>query len=292
MKTELAKKYLRLEKLPTLWCSGCGHGLILSSLLRALYLLNIEKDKVAMVSGIGCSGRTPGYVDAHTLHTTHGRAIPFATGIKLTKPEFYVLAVMGDGDCAAIGGNHFIHAARRNIDITAIVYNNGIYGMTGGQVSPTTPYGAYASTAPYGQLEEPFDIVELALGAGATFVARSSIDEIPKLDRLIADGIKHKGFSVIDVITICPITFGRRNKLGEDPMMNLRWVQDITVPMKKAKDMSKEELKGKWITGIFRDEDKPNLIDLYLELNKKLKHSMVDESSKEGVEDVRRQDET
>ncbi|TET99571.1 MAG: 2-oxoacid:ferredoxin oxidoreductase subunit beta [Candidatus Stahlbacteria bacterium] len=292
MKTELAKKYLRLEKLPTLWCSGCGHGLILSSLLRALYLLNIEKDKVAMVSGIGCSGRTPGYVDVHTLHTTHGRAIPFATGIKLMKPEFYVLAVMGDGDCAAIGGNHFIHAARRNIDITAIVYNNGIYGMTGGQVSPTTPYGAYASTAPYGQLEEPFDIVELALGAGATFVARSSIDEIPKLDRLIADGIKHKGFSVIDVITICPITFGRRNKLGEDPMMNLRWVQDITVPMKKAKDMSKEELKGKWITGIFRDEDKPNLIDLYLELNKKLKHSMVDESSKEGVEDVRRQDET
>lgn len=292
MKTELAKKYLRLEKLPTLWCSGCGHGLILSSLLRALDLLNIEKDKVAMVSGIGCSGRTPGYVDANTLHTTHGRAIPFATGIKLMKPEFYVLAVMGDGDCAAIGGNHFIHAARRNIDITAIVYNNGIYGMTGGQVSPTTPYGAYASTAPYGQLEEPFDIVELALGAGATFVARSSIDEIPKLDRLIADGIKHKGFSVIDVITICPITFGRRNELGEDPMMNLRWVQDITVPMKKAKDMSKEELKGKWITGIFRDEDKPNLIDLYLELNKKLKYSMVDESSIEGTEFVRREDET
>ncbi len=285
MKTEVAKKYLRLEKLPTLWCPGCGHGLILSSLLRALDFLNLERDKIALISGIGCSGRTPGYVDVHSLHTTHGRALPFATGIKLMKPEFNVIAVMGDGDCAAIGGNHFIHTARRNIDITAIIFNNGIYGMTGGQVSPTTPYGAYASTAPYGQMEEPFDIVELALGAGATYVARSSIYEIPKLDRIIADGIKHKGFSVIDVITVCPVTFGRRNELTENPMMNLRYIRDITVPMKKAEKMSEKELKGKWITGIFRDVDKPNLIDLYRELNERVKSSAVGESTIEGVEE-------
>jgi len=285
MKTEVAKKYLRLEKLPTLWCSGCGHGFILASLLRALDLLDIEKDKIAMVSGIGCSGRTPGYVDVHSLHTTHGRALPFATGIKLMKPEFSVIVVMGDGDCAAIGGNHFIHAARRNIDITAIVYNNGIYGMTGGQASPTTPCGAYASTAPYGQLEEPFDIVELALGSGATYVARSSIDEIPKLDRVIAEGIKHKGFSVIDVITVCPITFGRRNELTENPMINLRYIRDITVPMKKAEKMSEEELKGKWVTGIFRDIEKPQLMDLYRKLNESFKNSSVSESTKESVEE-------
>ncbi|MCK4421570.1 2-oxoacid:ferredoxin oxidoreductase subunit beta [candidate division WOR-3 bacterium] len=273
MKTEIVKKYLRLDKMPTVWCPGCGHGIIMGSLLRALELRGRSKDDIALVSGIGCSGRTPGYVDVHTLHTTHGRAIAFATGIKMMNPEMSVIVVMGDGDCAAIGGNHFIHAARRNMDITAVVYNNGIYGMTGGQVSPTTPYDAFATTAPYGQMEPPFDIVELALGAGATYVARSSVIDVPKLDELIVKGIKNNGFSVIDVITPCPIAYGRRNKLTADPMKNMQWVKEVTVPRKKAEEMSEKELRGKWITGVFRDVEHVGLVNLYIELEEKLKRA-------------------
>ncbi|MCK4529027.1 2-oxoacid:ferredoxin oxidoreductase subunit beta [candidate division WOR-3 bacterium] len=273
MKTEIVKKYLRLDKMPTVWCPGCGHGIIMGSLLRALELRGRSKNDIALVSGIGCSSRTPGYVDVHTLHTTHGRAIAFATGIKMMKPDMSVIVVMGDGDCAAIGGNHFIHAARRNMDITAVVYNNGIYGMTGGQVSPTTPYDAFATTAPYGQMEPPFDIVELALGAGATYVARSSVHNVPKLDELIVKGIKNNGFSVIDVITPCPIAYGRRNKLTADPMKNMQWVKEVTVPRKKAEEMSEEELRGKWITGVFRDVEHVGLVNLYIELEEKLKRA-------------------
>ena len=225
-----------------------------------------------MVSGIGCSGRTPGYVDFHTLHTTHGRALTFATGIKLVRPEMTVLVVMGDGDAAAIGGNHFIHAARRNIDITAIVYNNSIYGMTGGQVSPTTPTGMYATTAPYGMIEKPFDIVELALGAGASFVARGSSYHVPMLDGLIKKAILHKGFSVVDVITTCPINFGRRNKLSADGAKNLKYVESIVVPLSKYQKMPEEERKGKFPIGIFRQEEGlPELTEKYASLENKLR---------------------
>ena len=273
MKTEVVKKYLRLDKMPTVWCPGCGHGIIMGSMLRAFELRGRTKDDIVLISGIGCSGRTPGYVDVHSLHTTHGRAIAFATGIKMMKPEMSVVVAMGDGDCTAIGGNHFIHAARRNMDITAIVYNNGIYGMTGGQVSPTTPYEAFATTAPYGQMEPPFDVVELALGAGASFVARSSVNEVPKLDDIIARGMANDGFAVIDVITPCPITFGRYNKLGADPMENLKWVRDVTIPSEKAEEMSEEELRGKWITGVFRDKEQPDLTSLYIDLEERLKSS-------------------
>lgn len=285
MKTEVVKKYLRLEKMPTVWCPGCGHGIILGSLLRAFEMRERTKDDFVLISGIGCSGRTPGYVDVHSLHTTHGRAIAFATGIKMMKPDMSVIAVMGDGDCAAIGGNHFIHAARRNMDITAVVYNNAIYGMTGGQVSPTTPAESYATTAPYGQLEEAFDIVKLALGAGASYVARGSIDDVPKLDEVIRAGIRNDGFSVIDVVTPCPITYGRRNKIGADPMDNLNWVRDVTVRREKAEKMSEEELRGKWITGIFRDREQPDLTSLYMELEGRLKASPGGEVEKEEHEE-------
>lgn len=280
MKTEIVKKFLRLDKMPTVWCPGCGNGIILGSLLRALELYGHSKDDIVLVSGIGCSGRTPGYVDVNTLHTTHGRALPFATGIKIMKPELTVVAVMGDGDCAAIGGNHFIHSARRNVNITAVVFNNGIYGMTGGQVSPTTPYEAIASTAPYGQLEPPFDIVELALGAGASYVARSSVDDVPKLDEIILNGLKNDGFAVIDVVTPCPIAYGRRNRISDDPMKNLQWVRDVTVSRKKAEKMSEEELRGKWITGVFRDKEQIDLTKLYIELEEKV------EKAEEEVEKV------
>ncbi|MCD6277768.1 2-oxoacid:ferredoxin oxidoreductase subunit beta [candidate division WOR-3 bacterium] len=272
MVTEIARQYLRHDKFPSIWCPGCGHGIILGAILRAVHKLGLDKNKVMMVSGIGCSGRTPGYVDFHTLHTTHGRALTFATGIKLVRPEMTVLVVMGDGDAAAIGGNHFIHAARRNIDITAIVYNNSIYGMTGGQVSPTTPTGMYATTAPYGMIEKPFDIVELALGAGASFVARGSSYHVPMLDGLIKKAILHKGFSVVDVITTCPINFGRRNKLSADGAKNLKYVESIVVPLSKYQKMPEEERKGKFPIGIFRQEEGlPELTEKYASLENKLR---------------------
>ncbi len=272
MVTEIARQYLRQDKFPSIWCPGCGHGIILGAILRTIHKLGINKNKVMMVSGIGCSGRTPGYVDFHTLHTTHGRALTFATGIKLVRPEMTVLVVMGDGDAAAIGGNHFIHAARRNIDITAIVYNNSIYGMTGGQVSPTTPTGMYATTAPYGMLEKPFDIVELALGAGASFVARGSSYHVPMLDGLIKKAILHKGFSVVDVITTCPINFGRRNKLSADGAKNLKYVESIVVPLSKYQKMPEEERIGKFPIGIFRQEEGlPELTEKYVQLENKLR---------------------
>ena len=272
MVTEIARQYLRQDKFPSIWCPGCGHGIILGAILRTVHKLGINKNKVMMVSGIGCSGRTPGYVDFHTLHTTHGRALTFATGIKLVRPEMTVLVVMGDGDAAAIGGNHFIHAARRNIDITAVIYNNSIYGMTGGQVSPTTPTGKYATTAPYGMIEKPFDIVELALGAGASFVARGSSYHVPMLDGLIKKAILHKGFSVVDVITTCPINFGRRNKLSADGAKNLKYVESIVVPLSKYQKMPEEERKGKFPIGIFRQEEGlPELTEKYASLEKKLR---------------------
>lgn len=270
MKTEAVRELLRLNKLPTIWCPGCGHGIILSSLLRAIVKTGWRKDEIALISGIGCAGRIPGYVDFNTLHTTHGRALTFATGIKLAKPGMKVVVVSGDGDGAAIGGNHFVHACRRNIDMTIVLFNNGIYGMTGGQVSPTTPYGYRTSTAPYGQLEKPFDIVNLALGAGATYVARGSVYHVPMLDKLIYDGLMHKGFSVIDVITTCPTTFGRRNKLTDDGVKNLEWVKGMVVTGSAAKKLTPEELEGKYVIGVFRkDETKKDLNTLYAELEQK-----------------------
>ena len=160
--------------LPHIWCPGCGHGILLGSILRAIDKLQLEQDKTIIVSGIGCSSRASGYMNFNTVHTAHGRALPFATGIKLAHPELNVIVITGDGDATAIGGNHFIHACRRNIDLTTIIFNNSIYGMTGGQASPLTPHGAFATTAPYGQLDRPFDIAALAIAAGSTYVARGT----------------------------------------------------------------------------------------------------------------------
>src|SRR6056297_238686 len=166
------EKYLRKDKLPHIWCPGCGHGTILNSFIRAFAESELDQDKTVVISGIGCSGRATGYLDFDSLHTTHGRAIAFATGVKMANPELNVVVMTGDGDGTAIGGNHLIHAARRNIDLTVVLYNNHVYGMTGGQYSPTTPKQAYAATAPWGHYEPMFDICKLAIGAGATYVAR------------------------------------------------------------------------------------------------------------------------
>jgi len=261
--TETARNYLRMDKFPSVWCPGCGHGIILASILRAIHRTGWQKNNTVMVSGIGCAGRIPGYVDFCTLHTTHGRALAFATGIKFARPELNVIAVMGDGDCAAIGGNHLIHAARRNINITAIVFNNAIYGMTGGQKSPTTPRGFFSTTSPYGNAEPAFDLCKLAKSAGAVFVARGTEYHVPALDTLIYKALSKKGFSFIEALTMCPTSFGRKNKLGSDAFSNIEWLKSISVTQKKVEKMSEEELAGKVIIGIFEDSARDEFVEYY-----------------------------
>ena len=248
-----------------MWCAGCGNGIILGSIIRSVHSLGIEKDNVSMVSGIGCSGRTSTYVDFNTLHTTHGRALTFATGLKHARSELTVLVVMGDGDGLAIGGNHFIHAARRNIDLTAFIYNNNIYGMTGGQASPTTPMGKTASTAQTGSIENTFDICGLAEAAGASFVARGTTYDTDSLDELTTLAIQKKGFSVLEIITPCPTIYGRYNRLGNAVKMH-EAQRDNAVPREEAKNMSPEELKDKILTGIFVDIKKSEYCEEYEKL--------------------------
>ncbi len=259
--------YLRNEKLPHIWCAGCGHGIVLKSLIRAVAKTGWDKNDIVLVSGIGCASRLPGYVDFNTLHTAHGRALAFATGVKLANPKFRVIVVSGDGDALAIGGNHFIHACRRNIDISLIVFNNGIYGMTGGQYSPTTPEGDKAATAPYGHIEPEFDVVSLAKGAGATFVARGTSYHVPQLDDYIYKALVHKGFSVVDVIEACYTTHGRKQKAKyKDNLDMLKWQRDNAVPLATAQGMSPEDLKGKIVTGIFHEADRPEFVESCLSL--------------------------
>lgn len=263
-------EYIRLDRLPHVWCSGCGIGIVMGSIIRAVDKTKIDKNDVVMVSGIGCSGRMSGYCDFNTLHTTHGRALSFATGIKLANPKLKVIVVMGDGDALAIGGNHLIHAARRNIDILAIIINNWIYGMTGGQYSPTTPLGNFTTTAPYGQVEPPFDGVKLIKGSGASYIARGTVYHIRELDKLILGGIQKKGFAVVEVISQCPTSFGRQNKMGSAVKM-MKWQKEHTVPVKKAEKMSQEELKDKVIRGLFLNEERPEYTKEYEKLIVKAK---------------------
>ena len=183
------KDYIRERFFPHMWCPGCGHGVVLNAMLRAIENMGLNKNDIVMVSGIGCSSRISGYVDFHTLHTVHGRALAFATGVKLSRPELHLIVPMGDGDALAIGGNHFIHAARRNIDMTAVVMNNRIYGMTGGQFSPLSGYGISATTAPYSNIDQGFDIVELAKAAGATFVARTTTYHVQQVADILQEAM-------------------------------------------------------------------------------------------------------
>ncbi len=269
MKTKELLKYLRIDRWPTVWCPGCGNGIILKAFLEAVDQLELKKDRVAVVSGIGCSSRATGYLDFNTMHTLHGRAISFATGVKLARPEFKVIVMGGDGDLASIGGNHFIHACRRNIDLTVIVFNNMIYGMTGGQYSPTTPEEEMASTAPYGHIEQPFDIAELALSSGATYVARATVYHYNLLVRYIKEAIAHKGISVVDAITNCHTYYGRYNGMPE-PYQMMEYFKNNSVTLEKAENMSKEELKGKIIVGVFKKEEgKPCYLDRYEKIREK-----------------------
>ena len=272
-KSNVTHAYLRpKKKFPNVWCPGCGIGIVMGSLVRALDSLNVSRDDVTLVSGIGCSARMPVYLDFNTLHTTHGRALAFATGVKLANTKMRVIVVTGDGDALAIGGNHFIHACRRNIDITVVLINNHIYGMTGGQFSPTTPTESYGSTAPYGNKEYTFDVPKLAMGAGASYVARGTVYHVQQLDKLIKAAIEKRGFSVVDAFSNCHTYFGRLNRLGDSVTM-LKDFKKMALPLKAAEKLPPEKVAGKLLTGVFCDIEREESCDRYEQLIAELQES-------------------
>ncbi|MBL8132555.1 MAG: 2-oxoacid:ferredoxin oxidoreductase subunit beta [Anaerolineae bacterium] len=215
----IIKEYLRPEMLPSTWCGGCGLGIIMGAIAQAVHFKGLDKDNVAMVSGIGCTGRMSGYMDFNTIHTTHGRAPAFATGLKMARPEMTVLTVMGDGDAMSIGGNHLIHAMRRNIGMVAIVVNNSVYGLTGGQTSPTTPIGGHTTTAQSGSFERPMNLEALARTAGAAFYARATVNHTAALTKLIERALDVSGFALVEIISNCHVLFGKMNQMAEASKM-------------------------------------------------------------------------
>ena len=248
--------YLRTSKMPTLWCWGCGDGVILKSVIRAIDAMGWNMDDVCVVSGIGCSGRFSSYVNCNTVHTTHGRTIAYATGIKLANPDKHVIVVTGDGDGLAIGGNHTIHGCRRNIDINHILINNFIYGLTNSQTSPTTPQGFWTVTAQWGNIDPNFDAAKLATAAGATFVGRETVINPTRIEKMLIEGFKHEGYSFFDIFSNCHIDLGRKNKMGEATQM-VKWIDERTLPKAKFETLSDEDKKGKFPTGVlFKDENR------------------------------------
>lgn len=268
MPSELIHQFMRIDHLPHIWCAGCGNGTIMRDVTVAIKELmddpetRLNREKVVIVSGIGCSSRAAGYMDFNSIHTTHGRALAFATGIKLANPELEVIVLTGDGDCAAIGGNHLIHAARRNIGLTVVTFNNNIYGMTGGQYSPTTPHGDKATTAPYGNVDRAFDIAQLAAGAGASFTARGSAYHVRETIDLIKQGIRHKGFSLIDVYSVCPTYYGRKNKKG-DAVDMLKWQKENMAPTNRYYHLSEEQRASKTLVGVLTHNNYPEYTEEY-----------------------------
>ncbi len=264
--SHLVHKYLRSSKrFPHIWCAGCGIGIFMHALIRAIDRLGYTKDEVVLVSGIGCSSRLPVYVDVNTLHATHGRALTFATGVKLANPDLKVITIMGDGDAVSIGGNHLIHAARRNVEIASFIINNQVYGMTGGQSSPTTACGTKTTSAPYGHLEAPFDISRLVEAAGAVFVGRSTVYHTTLLDRLIDKALTRKGFSMVEVLAQCVTYSGRWLGLNS-PVDMMEWQRDHSVTVDKAADMNETELADKVIIGVLADRQRQVYDDEYRKL--------------------------
>ena len=271
MPSDLVHLYMRIDHLPQIWCPGCGNGVIMRDVAAAIDELihdednPIKREDIVIVSGIGCSSRAAGYLDFNSIHTTHGRAIAFASGIKMANPRLHVIVLTGDGDCSAIGGNHLIHAARRNLGLTVIAFNNDIYGMTGGQYSPTTPGGDKATTAPYGNVDRPFDIAQLASGAGASFSARGDVYHARETIDIIKQAILHKGFSLVDVYSICPTYYGRKNKKG-DAVEMLKWQKDNLIPTARYYSMSETDRAGKKLIGILSFNDYPEYTEEYAKI--------------------------
>ena len=246
-------EYLRTDKMPTLWCWGCGDGVILKSVIRAIEKIGWNMDDVCVVSGIGCSGRFSSYINCNTVHTTHGRTLPYATGIKLANPDKKVIVVGGDGDGLAIGGNHTIHASRRNIDLNYIIINNFIYGLTNSQTSPTTPQGMWTVTMSRGNIDPTFDACKLVEAAGASFVARETMLDPKKLERTLVKAFEHKGFSFVEVFSNCHVNLGRKNKMAT-AMANLEWIDSISMAKTKFEKLEPEEQKGIFPLGILKHD--------------------------------------
>lgn len=258
---------LRTERIPHIWCPGCGIGTVFSAIMASIQKSGRDPDQIAMVSGIGCTGRMAGYIRLDSFHTTHGRALPFATGLKLAKPETKVIVASGDGDLFAIGGNHFIHAARRNMDITVICVNNLNYGMTGGQQAPSTPLGAKTTTSVEGSPEEPFNFCALASACGAVYVARWTALHVRLLTNSITEAMQKRGFSFVEVLTPCPSSFSRRNRMGS-ALDTMKFYHSRSVirngidPKDAPLDLEQEIVVGRFI-----DIQRPTFMDNYEAVN-------------------------
>jgi 2-oxoglutarate ferredoxin oxidoreductase subunit beta len=274
------EQFLRTDRMPHIWCPGCGIGTTVNCFARALIESRTEVDKLVIVSGIGCTGRVAGYLKLDSFHTTHGRAIPFATGLKLASPSLNVIVYSGDGDLAAIGGNHLIHAARRNLDIKVICVNNLIYAMTGGQTAPTTPPGALTSTAPYGCYEPAFNLPHLVDSAGASYVARWTTYHVRQLTRSIVDVLSKKGFCFIEVLSPCPTLYQRRNRLG-DGLETMKYYRQRSKTRHGAPtgDVALT-LEGDIVVGKFVDRDRPQYLET---MERRLAHSLGDKFAGTGV---------
>ncbi|UCD91728.1 MAG: 2-oxoacid:ferredoxin oxidoreductase subunit beta [Methanobacteriota archaeon] len=280
--------YLRSDMLPHIWCPGCGLGIVLKAYVKALEKAEVPMDNRVVVSGIGCSGRAAGYLNQDSYHTTHGRPIAFATGMKLGNPDLNVTVISGDGDLFAIGGNHFIHAARRNIDMNVICVNNFNYGMTGGQSGPTTPTDSKTVTTPYGNFEHPFNLPHLAASSGAVYVARWTTLDARRLRDSITEALKKRGFTFIEVVSPCPVGYGRPNRIGEgiEEMRLYRETWDLRednwIIKEDANPSDAEiELHKKILVGVFCDIERPTFMDMYMQMEpikeKRLKHMVRDE---------------
>ncbi|MGB2986112.1 MAG: thiamine pyrophosphate-dependent enzyme [Phycisphaerae bacterium] len=262
-------KYLRQEILPTTHCPGCGGGQALNAFVNAIDDLRIDPKNMISVTGIGCSSWIPSpYLKCDTLHTTHGRAVAFATGVKIIRPQAHVVVIAGDGDLVGIGGNHLIHAARRNVGLAVFLVNNYIYGMTGGQVSPTTPFGAVTTTTPYTNAEYPLKAAELVAAAGANYVARWTTYHIRKLISSMKEALQKKGFSFIEIISQCPVSYGRRVGL-RDGVAFMEHFKKNSVRIEKAANMSEQELEGKIVVGKLVERDRIEFTESLRRINEK-----------------------
>jgi 2-oxoglutarate ferredoxin oxidoreductase subunit beta len=262
------RKYLREDAMPLFWCAGCGNGVILGALLRVFAKLDLDPRRMVAVTGIGCFGKADDYIKTNAVHATHGRALAVATGVKLANPGLTVVALMGDGDCATIGGNHLIHAARRNVGVLAVVANNLNYGMTGGQFSATTPEGGISSTSPYGNPEAAFDLCALAEAAGAPFVARTTVYHVAQVQNLLEAALRRPVFSLVEVLSSCPVHFGRHNNRPRPKDMMDLW-RDVALPVARFREMDPPQRAGRYPIGVLVDRERPDFCARYAEVRER-----------------------